>query len=192
MTAQKAFTLIELLVVISIISILSVVGFVAFQNVSVKAKDTKIKADLNAIKKAYEANYDPSLNGGQGGYKPLSPSNFAGNQIPVQPNNSPYPCAIGPGCSIDNTNGYKISATLSDGSTTSVTSNQGTLASSGSLNSCDVLGTLSSVVVPLFRREAARRATAPFFERFVTTVPLSGFPPVTTKFNSSFNFIRAL
>ena len=37
-----------------------------------------------------------------------------------------------------------------------------------------ILGTLWRVVVPLLRSEPARRATAPFFERFVTMVPDRG------------------
>ena len=147
----RGFTLIELLVVISIISILSVVGFVSYQNVSAKAKDARMKADLDAIKKAYETNYDPSLNGGQGGYKQLQGSQFAGGQVPTQPNGSPYPCAIGPdsapsggayGCTISGrTDGYKVSTStpLSNGTTPFVASNLGTLASQVNLSSCDVL-----------------------------------------------------
>lgn len=83
MKTTNAFTLIELLVVITIISILSVVGFVAFQNVQKNAKDAKIRADIDAIKKAYETNFDVTLNNGQGGYKALSPTNFAGGKIPT-------------------------------------------------------------------------------------------------------------
>lgn len=69
--STRGFTLIELLVVVSIIAILSAVGFVSFQNVRNNVLDAKKKADLDAIKKAYETNYDPTINGGQGGYKPL-------------------------------------------------------------------------------------------------------------------------
>lgn len=151
---SEGFTLVELLVVISVIAILSVVGFVAFSGVQAKAKDTKIKADLNAIKKAYEANYDPTANGGQGGYRELRTTDFAGNQIP-----GPYTCDIGPDatCTLNPSNpdpvvaskakqGYKVSAQLSSG-TYIVTSNQGTLADQVTLSSCDVLGTLNNGLV---------------------------------------------
>lgn len=136
---HHGFTLIELLVVISIIAILSVVGFVAFQNVTKNAKDARIKADLNAIKKAYETNFDPTLNGGQGGYQPLKDSDFAGGKIPTQPNGNPYTYAYGPDAASPNTDGYRISATLSSGKIT-VSSTQGTAAGliggPGSLGVC--------------------------------------------------------
>lgn len=87
---HKGFTLIELLVVISIIAILSSVGFVSFQGVRNKAIEAKVKADIDSIKKAYETNYDPSLNGGQGGYKPLLDANFASGKIPVDKDRKSY------------------------------------------------------------------------------------------------------
>lgn len=83
MNRQKAFTLIELLVVISIIAILSAVGLVSYNGIRGKAQDAKIKSDINAIKKAYESNYDPTANNGQGGYKPLTNSDFASGKIPT-------------------------------------------------------------------------------------------------------------
>lgn len=146
---QKGFTLIELLVVISIIAILSVVGLVSFQNIQSKAKDAKIKADLNAIKKAYEANYDPTAKGGQGGYKPLDPDkDFAGGKIPTPPGGGSYTYAYGPdnpNAASPQTDGYKISTStpLSDNTTPTVISNQGTIPAS-QLNSCDPSGTLST------------------------------------------------
>lgn len=82
-TAARGFTLIELLVVISIISILSMVGFVSYQNVRNSALSAKRKADIDAIKKAYETNFDPTLNSGQGGYKPLTGANFTSGKIPT-------------------------------------------------------------------------------------------------------------
>lgn len=87
---RNGFTLIELLVVITIITILSVVGFVSFQNVRDQANKARMRADVDAIRKAYEQNFDPSLNGGQGGYKPLTAANFASGKIPVpRPAESP-------------------------------------------------------------------------------------------------------
>lgn len=139
-TAARGFTLVELLVVISIIAVLSVVGFVSFQAVRNSAADAKVKADLDAIKKAYESNYDPTLNGGQGGYKPLTDAMFASGKIPTQPNGSPYPCAIGPEnliCAVFSDQGYQISAILSN-TTTLIKSTQGTLDVS-SVATCDKL-----------------------------------------------------
>lgn len=51
------FTLIELLVVISIIAILTVIGITIFTNIQKGTRDAKRKADLDAIAKAYAANY---------------------------------------------------------------------------------------------------------------------------------------
>ena len=47
-----------------------------------------------------------------------------------------------------------------------------------------IFGTFRSVVRPRFKREAARRATAPFLERLVSTLPESCFPPSMMKFIS--------
>ncbi|MBI4036031.1 type II secretion system protein [Candidatus Daviesbacteria bacterium] len=102
------FTLIELLVVISIISILSVVGFVSFQAVRNSTLDAKRRADIDAIKKAYETNYDPTANGGQGGYKPLTEAMFASGKIPTPDGttNTSY-IVVGPdiNANYNNTNG---------------------------------------------------------------------------------------
>lgn len=95
MNKKSGFTLIELLVVVSIISILSVIGLATYQNVTARAKDAKVRADLDAIRKAYETNFDPTLNNGQGGYKKLSGSNFASGQIPTFDGKTPY-ILVGP------------------------------------------------------------------------------------------------
>jgi prepilin-type N-terminal cleavage/methylation domain-containing protein len=52
---RKAFTLIELLIVVSIISILAVIIVIAIGNAESKSRDTKRKADLQAISSALEA-----------------------------------------------------------------------------------------------------------------------------------------
>lgn len=50
----KSFTLIELLVVIAILVVLSLVGLALYTNIQKSVRDTKRKADLNAIVKALE------------------------------------------------------------------------------------------------------------------------------------------
>lgn len=88
--SRMGFTLIELLVVISIIAILSSVGLVSYQGIRGKTIEAKVKADIDAIKKAYESNYDPTANGGQGGYKPLLDRNFASGKIPTDKDGGSY------------------------------------------------------------------------------------------------------
>ena len=92
----KGFTLIVLLVTISIIAVLSVVGFTSFTQVREKAWDAKKKADIDAIRKAYEQNFDPTENNGQGGYKKLRNDQFANGKIPTQPDGRSYIAVIGP------------------------------------------------------------------------------------------------
>lgn len=75
---QAGFTLIELLVVIAILAILSVIGVVVFKGVSASARDSKRKGDVEAIAKAYEVKY-------QGGYNPITASDFASGSVPTPP-----------------------------------------------------------------------------------------------------------
>ncbi len=90
MPKKSGFTLIELLVVVSIITTLAVVGLVSFQVVRGRANEAKYKADVDAIKKAFEKNFDPSLNNGQGGYKPVTGNDFAGGTIPKDKDGNSY------------------------------------------------------------------------------------------------------
>jgi prepilin-type N-terminal cleavage/methylation domain-containing protein len=55
---RKSFTLIELLVVIAIIGLLSSIVLVSLSGIREKARDTKRKADIDAIKMALELYYD--------------------------------------------------------------------------------------------------------------------------------------
>jgi prepilin-type N-terminal cleavage/methylation domain-containing protein len=80
---NKGFTLVELMIGITIIAILSTVGYVVFSNIQKNARDAKRKEDVNAIAKAYEANYSNQ-------YNQLASSNFAIGSIPNDPRNVDY------------------------------------------------------------------------------------------------------
>lgn len=114
---KRGFTLVELLVVVSIIAILSVIGIVIFTNVQKSAREAKRKADIDAIFKAYEANYDPL----KGEYRVLTGADFSSAKIPDN-NGSAYNCVAGPGwtgaaCANSNIKtGFKICTTLEDNS----------------------------------------------------------------------------
>lgn len=179
MNKKSGFTLIELLVVISIISILSMVGFVSYQNVRTKALDAKRRADIDAIKKAYEENYNPSANGGQGGYKPLQDSMFASGKIPTPPEGGSYMSFVGPGSTdgsnslpgqnINTNTAYKVCATLSDNtsntSSSCATSTQGdtslvTQVNSLSNSSCDPTGSLALGLIGYWKMDETTGTTA--------------------------------
>lgn len=109
----EGFTLIELLVVISILGIMAAVGLLSYTTVLNKVRDTKIKADLDAIGKAYEFRYNFSTNT----YGDVLPADFDSGQIPKKPNGSYYPACSSTGCSLptaDKTT-FKICVILSDG-----------------------------------------------------------------------------
>src|SRR3989344_5430885 len=77
----EGFTLVELLVVVVIIGILSVVGISIFTGTRQKANDARKKADVEAIVKAYEVNYNPLTSI----YPAISGSWFASGQTPKRP-----------------------------------------------------------------------------------------------------------
>lgn len=83
--SARGFTLIELLVVIAILAILTVIGIVVFKGVSEGARDSRRKADVGAISKAYENKYLQS-----GIYQPLQGSDFASESTPKDPNGEDY------------------------------------------------------------------------------------------------------
>lgn len=58
MSHIKGFTLIELLVVISIIALLSSIGVASLNTTRAKARDTKRRADITAIRTAMQLYYD--------------------------------------------------------------------------------------------------------------------------------------
>lgn len=58
MPKKSGFTLIELLVVITIIAILSAIGMIIYGGVQKGARDSKRKADVNAIANVLETHYN--------------------------------------------------------------------------------------------------------------------------------------
>lgn len=115
---KKGFTLVELLIAVAILATLSAFGLATYQGVQSKAQDTRIKADIDAIAKAYESTYDIKT----GRYGEISGSNFSGGSVPMQLNGSPYPVTLTP-----NRGYFEISATLNSGQTYARAATQGSL-----------------------------------------------------------------
>jgi|SRR3989344_223172 len=91
MPKKSGFTLIELLVVIAIIAILATIGFTVFSGVGAKARDAKRKADIDAIAKAMETNYNTASCPGT--YCAIAAGFFANGVIPVDPINAGTTCS---------------------------------------------------------------------------------------------------
>lgn len=82
------FTLVELLVVVSIIAILTVIGITVFGNIQIKARDSRRKADIDAVSKALEAHYNDSAACAVTATAPYCPplaAWFSNNVIPANP-----------------------------------------------------------------------------------------------------------
>lgn len=112
----QGFTLIELLVVVAIIALLSVIGIAVFGPIQSRARDARRKADIDAISKAYEVNYDPNNNPGP--YKVLEGTDFQGGSIPVPPTTkegTSYTFASGPNATNVTTGSYQVCTTLEGG-----------------------------------------------------------------------------
>lgn len=117
MTKRAGFTLIELLVVVTILGVLSTIGISNLSGIKNKYSDAKLKADVDALAKAYEIKYDVESNS----YSILTKDDFASKTIPKQPNGQPYVgcdsdtnCA--PGVRDDAHRSWHICAKLSDDS----------------------------------------------------------------------------
>src|SRR3989344_7035881 len=85
--SSKGFTLVELLVVIAIIAVLSVIGVTVFSGIQNNARDSKRKADVNAIIKAYEVRYSSS---GSYGDTLMEGTAFASGSLPIPPEGGNY------------------------------------------------------------------------------------------------------
>ncbi len=87
---SQGFTLIELMVVVTLIGILIAAGIIAFTNAQMSARDSKRKADINAISDAMEQYFQTNK------AYPLSPypaaigGLFPSGSIPKDPNGSSY------------------------------------------------------------------------------------------------------
>lgn len=81
---KRGFTLIELLVTITIVAILSLIGLTIYSGIQKSARDAKRKADVEAIAKAYEANYSA------GSYPKPKDEWFGSGGIPQDPNSGDY------------------------------------------------------------------------------------------------------
>lgn len=79
----QGFSLIELLVVVTIMAILAAIGITAFGGLSRSAADSRRKADIDAIAKAYEKNYKWET----GKYQALDVNggDFTAKKIPTPP-----------------------------------------------------------------------------------------------------------
>lgn len=88
MPKKSGFTLVELLIVVAIIGVLSVVGLTAYSGVQQKARDTKRRADIDAIAKVMESKYNVK----HASYPVLTQLavNFVNSQLPTPPRNDDY------------------------------------------------------------------------------------------------------
>jgi prepilin-type N-terminal cleavage/methylation domain-containing protein len=86
---QQGLTLVELLVAITIIAIIALIGLTVFTGLQSNARDSKRRADVNAISEALELHYNYTLNqkctGDGGTYCPVQSTWFSGHTIPKDP-----------------------------------------------------------------------------------------------------------
>lgn len=112
---KKGFTLIELLVVIAIIGILATFIVASFSSAQQRARDSRRKADLDALKKALELAKADSTGGA---FYPSAASTSTLvtpgyiRIIPADPSSGTAYTYTGTGCSGTNCSGYTIAACL--------------------------------------------------------------------------------
>jgi prepilin-type N-terminal cleavage/methylation domain-containing protein len=121
----KGFTLVELLVVITIIAILAIIGLTVFSGLQQSARDSKRRADVDAIAKAYEVTYSKGI------YTTPPGTQYADGSVPTDPQNTgtyvytttltPAACTSGTTCT-----GYTICAHLEKTGTGNSTTSTGT------------------------------------------------------------------
>ncbi len=82
--SSRGFSLVELLVVVSIVTILSVIGVLIYNGVTQNARESKKKADIDALSKAYEAAFSG------GAYRDITGADFVSGSIPGESDGSSY------------------------------------------------------------------------------------------------------
>ncbi len=121
---QKGFTLVELMVVIVIIAILATTGFAIFTGIQKSARDSRRKADVDAISKALEVHNNQSVNqycaGAIGTYCAPVATWFAGGTVPTDPSSG----AAYAGLPANGAATYTVTATLEGGGTYSRSNQQ--------------------------------------------------------------------
>lgn len=114
---SKGFTLVELLVVISIIAVLSVIGITIFSSTQKTARDSRRRADVDALSKAIEAHYNSSQNqnciANAGTYCAPVDEWFSGGSRPKDPQTNAYYT----GEPANGVTTYNVCATLEAGGT---------------------------------------------------------------------------
>lgn len=86
----SGFTLVELLVVVTIIAVLAIIGLIIFTGVQRNVRDARRRADINAIAKAMEVNY----NNATGQYIALAANMFSSGSIAQDPIRTTSNCAV--------------------------------------------------------------------------------------------------
>lgn len=106
---SKGFSLIELLVVVTILAILAAVGMAVFRGSITSSRDTKKKADIDAIAKTLESQYDAE----KGVYpEELLDSFFTAGKKPEKPEGGDY--EVSWNSSTDHS-GFKVCVILNNG-----------------------------------------------------------------------------
>lgn len=82
----RGFSLIELLIAVAIIAILTAIGIAVFGSLAGNARDARRRADIDAMAKAYESNYDWET----GKYVTLEDIHFTSKKKPTSPEGGSY------------------------------------------------------------------------------------------------------
>lgn len=83
----QGFTLIELLIAVSILAVLGVIGFSVFTNAQRNTRDSRRKADVDAISKALENDF---ITNNRTQYQAVTTTMFGGGAVPSDPGTYTY------------------------------------------------------------------------------------------------------